>query len=167
MNLLSWSYLSLLVASFFGLMLFFGFTFRIKVHYPFSLVTLHLSSVILTFLLFTAALAQDIFGGHTSRGFQLDYTIFVYIVFLITLGTGLFFFLRYDLRKKILHLPLVSTHLVMAGLTFILLTAFMALPIHQQVLQKKVSIGSTSPAWYTYNRHKVMKGIQNNIKNGN
>lgn len=166
MNLLGWAYVSLLVASLFGLMLFFGFTFRIKVHYPISLVTLHLASVILTFLLFTAAIVESILHGHTSRGFQVDYTVFVYIVFLITLATGLFFFLRYDLRRKILRLPLVSTHLVMAGITFILLTALMALPTGEAAIQKKVVLGSLSPAWYTYNRHHVMKAIQNNIKSG-
>lgn len=157
MNILDWSYLGLLMASLMGAILFFGYTFRIKIAYPFVLVSLHLTVVGVTFILFTAAFIH-IFQVKTSA-LEVGFFTLSYVVFVLTLVTGLFFFLRYDLRRKIMRLPLVSTHLVMAVVTFICFTGLIGLADQRTQVHTHAFAGRLSPGWYSFHRHQTMRNI--------
>lgn len=157
MNLLDWSYIGLLVASLLGAVLFLGYTFRVRIAYPFVLVSLHMSTVVITFILFTIALVQGLDQGPFT--FRTWFLILTYVVFLLTLLTGLFFFVRYDLRRKIMRLPLISTHLVMAVMTFICFTGLMGLSLQGLGARTSPSTGSASPAWYSFHRHQFIRNL--------
>ena len=94
MSFLDWSYVGLLVASVLGAILFFGYTFRIRIAYPFVLVSLHLTTVLITFILFTIAFVQILNANPSAL--KAGFIILTYVVFILTLLTGLFFFVRYD-----------------------------------------------------------------------
>ncbi len=156
MSILDWAYTSLLLSSTFGALLFLRYTFRIRVQYPLYLVNSHLLTVFLTLILYTIVFIKE-FVHHPTWNFHNAFMTVSYIVFILTLGTGLAFYIRYDLRKRILGLQLVSTHLVMAGLTFIFLTAFMVLSIHGPAGNQDVLVGSASPSWFSFSRHQIIR----------
>lgn len=49
-----------------------------------------------------------------------------YVLYVVTFLTGLFFFIRFDARRRPLRKRLMGVHLVMAVATFIMITSIMA-----------------------------------------
>lgn len=156
MSLLDWSYIALLVSSLMGAVLFVGYTFRVKLAYPILVVSLHLIAIIATFILFTIFMVQTFFTKIPA--FSFGFILVTYGIFVLTFLIGLFFFVRYDLRRKILHLPLLSTHLVMAVLTFTSFTSLMAFSIGEQIHlpNKSIAVGAASPDWYFFHKHQYL-----------
>lgn len=150
MTLLDDAYLSLFVASLFGAVLFFGFTFRTRIRYPLALVTLHLLTVVITFGLFTALVIQQVhLHGWVQMTFAAKFLVITYVIFAVTLLAGLAFFLRYDARRKRLRMRMVAVHLFMAALTFLSATTLMSLPLYPTP-----SLPVHGSTWYLIHRHR-------------
>ncbi len=127
--LLHLSYIALCLGSVFGAVLFMGFTFHLEIRYPLAIVMIHLAVVLTSFVLFSIWMF-DVLSGHTggilvSHAFSLA----AYAVFAITLGSGLFFFLRYDARRKQMRVTMVGAHIVLACLTFIAVSSLLGMVI--------------------------------------
>jgi hypothetical protein len=116
------SFLSLAVTSVFGLILFVGYTFRIRIQYPLTLVSFHVALASVTVVLYTLSTIQVFLHPSVSIGFRM-LILFADVVLLATYITGLTFFIRFDAKRKGMRQHLIATHLVMAGVTFIFVTS--------------------------------------------
>jgi hypothetical protein len=152
------AYLSLLVTSALGAVLFLGFTFRTPQRsaeasspgpdYPRAYVLAHLSLATITFLLFTVEMFH---AGGTRDGFA----VVGYGLLGATLAVGIWFFSRYDRLGRPLRWRLVAAHLVLAVLTFTAMTA--ALPAYAPAGAQRLPVaerGHGNSAWLLYRQHR-------------
>ncbi|WDL97492.1 hypothetical protein [Alicyclobacillus sp. ALC3] len=126
MTLWQWTFLLALATSAVGLILFGGFTFRIKPRFPFLLVTLHVVGATATVVLFCVLFARWLmhYGpSHAYAGIVLWASL---IVILATFLSGLYFYFFYNARRRGLGYRLLVTHLVMAALSFVCIIASVA-----------------------------------------
>jgi hypothetical protein len=141
MSLLDWTYISLAATSVMGAFLFFAYGWLgpligrkpapgKPVHIrrrlmPFNLVLIHISLASLTLIVFTAELV------HRPRATS-TFLVAAYAFYLATYLTGLGFFIRFDRRRRRIKPRLLGTHLMMAVVTFTLITSAMALYAYPQ-----------------------------------
>lgn len=160
MTLLDWTYLSLWITSLSGALLFFGFTFRTLVKYPFAIVVSHVLLATLTLLLFTASLAQALLGvnAFTAHAVSTLSLSSGYAFFVFTYAVGVYFFLRFDAKRRRVRMQSIALHLSMAGLTFIFVTsAFAMVTLSSFRGQHAAIVGHNSPAWFVIHRQRELR----------
>lgn len=134
-----------ILTSLFGLYLFAGYTFRIKVHYPLVLVTCHVIAALITSILFGILIVRILTSHSHSSVFTEVFSLISFVLVLLTLASGLYFYFRYDARNRRTKWGLIITHLMMASLSFIFAIssiATVAEPHHKNTYP--------GDAWYRY-----------------
>lgn len=134
MDALTIAYFSLCVTALSGMVLFFGYTFRarrahLQTVYPLVAVRLHIVLVAVNFVLLSIAFRATTITYGMSPFHHFSYFLFAcaYALFFITFLSGLYFHIRFDLRKMNLQSAFLVSHWVLAVFTFILLTSSVAL----------------------------------------
>lgn len=115
MNFLSSAFIAMCFTVVVGACLFVGYTFRIRIRYPFALVITHVAGATLTVILFTIFLVhRTIIPVNGNRNI---FALVSYSFLLVTFVTGLVFFIRYDFRRRYIGIKRLSLHIVMAAFT--------------------------------------------------
>ena len=160
--LINLSYISLCVTSLLGALLFFGFTFRVRIKYPLRIVSAHVVMASVTTVLLCAAFVQALLAPFGAATVPAPWSSAVLIagclLFLVTFALGLYFYLRYDARQRHLRLQSVALHLSLAGLSFIFITAAFAVDawtISPIPTQQVAAVHS--PVWFIVHRHKALR----------
>lgn len=205
-SVMNLSYISLCVTSLLGALLFFGFTFRIRIKYPLRIVSAHVIMASVTAVLLCAAVIQALFfrsapsgGGvraaaspliaahaphahaspltstHATHAYASPLTAahatHVYaslwtdallvagvLLMLLTYGLGLYFYLRYDARRRHLKLHSVVLHLSLAGLSFIFITSAFAVSAWTvSPHATRQATAAQSPVWFIVHRHRALR----------
>ncbi|QSO46869.1 hypothetical protein [Alicyclobacillus mengziensis] len=134
-----------IVTSIFGLYLFSGYTFRIKVYYPLVLVTCHVAAAIATTILFGILIVRLLFSYNQVHVFSVVFSVISFVLVLLTLASGLYFYFRYEARRRRTKWGLIGFHLAMAGLSFIF-----AISSISTVAAPKPTHTYPGTAWYKY-----------------
>ncbi|PWI57432.1 hypothetical protein [Sulfoacidibacillus thermotolerans] len=159
MSLLDVTYILLFLTSLFGAVLFFGFTFRRQIRYPLFVVSSHVIFASATWALFSISLVRHLFrfASHPDHFTAVLYLLLGYAIYTFTYLLGVYFFFRYDAKRKHVRLQSIALHLTLAGLTFIFVTSsyiVVALtPVHALPAGK---LGTNSPLWYLVHRDQIL-----------
>lgn len=108
-----------IITSLFGLYLFSGYTFRIKVYYPLVLVACHITAAVVTTILFAVLVFRMFTTTAHVNVFSIVFACISFGLVALTLFSGLYFFFRYDFKRRRSKWGVIMTHLAMAGLSFI------------------------------------------------
>ena len=108
-----------IITSLFGLYLFSGYTFRIKVYYPLVLVACHITAAAVTTILFAILIVKMFTTTAHINVFSIIFACISFALVALTLLSGLYFFFRYDFKRRRTKWGIIMTHLAMAGLSFI------------------------------------------------
>ena len=161
-ELLNLSYISLCVTSLLGALLFFGFTFRVRIKYPLRIVSAHVVMATITTVLLCAAVAQALLAprvaGSVSAPWSAAMLVAGSLLLLFTYALGLYFYLRYDARRRHLRLQSVALHLSLAGLSFIFITTGFAVDlwtVSPPLARQTAAVHS--PVWFIVHRHKALR----------
>jgi hypothetical protein len=136
-----------IITSLFGLYLFAGYTFRIKVHYPLVLVTSHVIAAATTTVLFAILMIRMLSSLNQSGTFTAVFALISFALVVLTLMSGIVFYFRFDARRRRTRWGLIITHLMMASLSFIFAISSIATVAEPRHHQKSY----TGDAWYRYN----------------
>lgn len=118
MPLWQWTLYSLGLTAVLGLLLFCGYTFRLRIVYPFALVTGHVVSATVTMILFCVLLYHL---ATDSANVQMYAQIIAWVSFaalIVTFLSGLYFYLWFNARRRGLKNGMLVTHLLMAAVSF-------------------------------------------------
>lgn len=116
---------SLFLTAFFGIFLFVGYTFRVRIRYPLALVTCHVVSALVTVVLFCFLLVQQLHAPNLHQ-YAVVVAWLSLVAILITFVSGFYFYLRYNVRRRGLRTGLLVTHLLMAAVSFVCAAASIA-----------------------------------------
>jgi len=153
-SLLMGAFVGLCVGSILGAVLFIGYTFRKRIHYPMVWVVAHISTISVTLILFTIAfVAKSNLVLHDGYDAKFIFFSTSYAVFLATFITGISFFFRYDFRRRHISLRLLSVHLVMSAFTFFGFAATLALYTPNAIPIGDKYAGSS---WYAVHKHAAV-----------
>lgn len=125
-SLWQWTFLVALATATVGLVLFAGFTFRLKPRFPFLLVTLHVVGATATVVMFCILFVRSIGNHAASHGYAGVVLWASLVVILLTFLSGLYFYFFYNARRRGLDYPLLVSHLIMAALSFVCVVASVA-----------------------------------------
>lgn len=143
------AFVCLCLASVAGMVLFFGFTFRVRIAYPLSVVTTHLILAIATSVLFSAAVIHRFTNGKPLSVLYVVLLIVSVAIVLVTLIVGIIYFIRFNLKQKDGHGHFIGMHVTMAAVSFIFITAS-TIAITQTVSMKNVV---AHPSLYNFYKH--------------
>ena len=163
MNVLDVSYLTLGIASAFGAVLFIGFTFRVKVHYPVALINTHLLMIAVTCILLTIHVVSQV-AFRTVHGFNFALMLMTYALFLVTFITGMSFYLKFNVKRfrskrRPPRARWVSTHLIMATVTFIFYTTYFIDSLPSPPPPRHLQVGANSPRWNNFHLHQTVRAL--------
>jgi amino acid transporter len=161
-SLLDWTYVSLAVTSAAGAFLFFGYGWlgpllgrsersRQKPlplrrrGIPINWVLVHIVLASATLILFSDVM-------FTVRPPHAGFLVAAYVFYVLTFFTGLGFFLRFDRRRRRLKPRLLGLHLLMAVITFTLITSAMALYAYTPPPPARVPPSASSMRFF-YRQH--------------
>lgn len=123
-SLWTWTFLVTLATAAVGLSLFAGFTFQVKPRYPFLLVTCHVIGAFATVTLYCILFVRWMGNHNTATHLYAAVVLWVsLVVILSTFISGIYFYFRYNARRRGLGYRLLITHLVMAALSFVCVIA--------------------------------------------
>ena len=77
-----------------------------------------------------------------------------YVLYVVSFLTGLFFFIRFDARRRPLRRRLMGLHLMMAVATFIMVTSIMAVNAFPDVAAPAPSNPKRSTMWDYVAQHR-------------
>lgn len=163
LSLLDWTYLFLFITSLFGAVLFFGFTFRLRISYPLVFVVSHVTLASVTWVLFSITLIRHLIGWseHQVQNSTIIYLLLGYLVFTFTYVIGIYFFFRYDAKRKHPGLQSIALHLALAGLTFVFVTSsYVVVTVTQNHSVVDRTLGAKSPVWFLVHRDQVIHSHQ-------
>lgn len=160
MTLWHWTFAFLFFTAIVGLVLFSGFTLRINMRYPLLLVTTHVASASITFVLFTILLVQRL--TSTQTGVQV-FVLISYFILVVTFISGVYFFFRYDARRRGMRYLLLVFHLVSASLTFIFTVSSLAAFREPQTQPQHYTPGG---AMYNVHKHHTIHNRGASTSNG-
>ena len=138
-----------IITSIFGLYLFSGYTFRIKVYYPLVLVTCHVVAASVTTILFGVLIVRMLSSYSQIPVFSVVFSVISFVLVVLTLTSGLYFYFRFEARRRRTKWRLIGFHLALAGLSFIF-----AISSISTVAAPKQTHDYAGTAWYKYHiRH--------------
>ena len=155
------SYISLCLTSLLGALLFFGFTFRVRIRYPLRIVSLHVILASITTALLCLAAVQALFfrpARTAASPWAAALLVAGLLLLLFTYALGLYFYLRYDARRRHLKLQSLVLHLSLAGLSFIFITS--AFAVNAWTASPGAGPRTTaaqSPVWFIVHRHRTLR----------
>lgn len=123
MTLWQWTFLALLITASFGIVLFTGYTFRVRIRYPFALVTSHVVSAFITVILFSILFVQKLRFGFPAHSYSPFVLWPALVLLLATFASGVHFYFKYNARRLGLRNALLIAHLFMAALSFVAVIA--------------------------------------------
>lgn len=139
----------LCVTSIVGMILFFGYTFRVRIVYPLVMVTTHLLLAILTTGLFVVAVVQRFLSPRELSTLYMVLLGLNLIIIVVTVVVGIVFFLRFNVKGREVYGTFVGLHVTMASVAFIFATA--STIAITQTIPPKVPI--TSPTLYNFYKY--------------
>lgn len=146
------AFAALVAASAVGMVLFFGYTFRVRLAYPLILVTVHLILSLVATVLFVMAAMQSLFyNKHHSTLYDVLLVTSI-VVMILTVLVGLAFYFRFNLGRIDIHGRFIGLHVTMASVAFILVVAS-TIGLTQTYDSKILPIHPSLYNFYKHHRH--------------
>lgn len=147
------AFVLLALSSIAGMVLFFGYTFRIRIHYPMTLVITHLVMTAVMCLLYLICIVWKL-STYTNESWLFPVILVSSgVMMILTFIVGLAFFFKFNLKGIALAKHFISLHVTMASVTFILLIAS-TIFVTQSQLDHKHNFPASN---YNYYKHLHMR----------